>query len=94
MEKTKESQRQQLNAERESINISKQELSDLTYKVNKERMEKDDFDDDLYKVKIEDNLSFISKVIWSYSRPIFFGRLFLSVIDTIAFKKLSLFQSV
>ena len=35
--------------------ISKQELSDLTYKINKEKMEKDDFDDDLYQIKIQES---------------------------------------
>ena len=40
--------------------------------------------------KIEFNLSLISSVTWSFSIPIDFGGSCLPIIDTIAFKKLSL----
>ena len=45
-------------------------------------------------LNIEFNFSFISKVTWSFSIPIVFGGSFLPIIDTMALKKLSLFQSV
>ena len=46
------------------------------------------------KVKIEPIFSLISNVTWSLSIPIFFGGSSLPIIETMAFKKLSLFQSV
>ena len=46
------------------------------------------------KVNIEPIFSFISKVTWSFSKPIFLGGSSRPIIETIALKKLSLFQSV
>ena len=46
------------------------------------------------KVKIDVSFSLMSIVTWSFSIPISFGGSSRPIIDTIAFKKLSLFQSV
>ena len=48
----------------------------------------------ILKEKIDLIFFIISKVKWSSSIPIFLGGSLLPIIETIAFKKLSLFQSV
>ena len=73
-----------LNLISNSIHDKRKQLSELEKRIEQK----------IEKLKIDPIFTFISKVIWSYSIPIDFGGCFLFTNDEIAFKKLSLFQSV